>query len=126
MSSGLCIRELQEFALLCLEHPSPAPLWLPIPTRDPPIPFVGMSASAPMPCHFPDVGIPYLECPCGNNVAVIICPASNYQVEGFDKDILCPSMRLLHCSPDLVGDRFNRLPRWLDEQFFIIFPYVVS
>lgn len=56
---------------------------------------------------------------------VVICPSSYDRVEGFDESILCPGPRFLHRSPDLIGDRFYRLPGWLDEQFSVVFPEVV-
>ena len=121
VSSDFCFREPLEFVLLCLEHPFSVSLWLPIPAHDPPASFVGMSTSAPTPCHRPDVVIQFTECLCGNIVAVVVCPASDDRIENFDKSILCPGLRFLCCFPDLIGDRFYRLSGWLDEQFSVVF-----
>jgi len=109
-----------------LEHPFSVPLWLPVPAHYPPTPFVRVFASAPTPCRFPDVGVLFLECLCVSIVMVVICPAASDRVEGFDKGILCPSLRLLHRSPDRVGDPFTRLLGWFDEQFSAVFPEIVA
>lgn len=91
MSSDLYIREFKKFVFLRLEYPFSVSLRLPILAHDPPATFVRVSASAPLPCHLPDVVTQVPECFFGHIVAVVVCPSSNDRIEGSDGryDITC-------------------------------------
>ena len=74
MSSDSSIQELPEPVLLRLEYPFSVPLWLPIPARNPFVPFIGVPPPGLAPRHLPDVIIQFPEYLCGNIMAVVVCP----------------------------------------------------